>query len=61
ALIPALVPPSGLLPANALIQTCWQFGLLLGPGLAGLLIPLLGAVHLFTVDAVSYLISLMFL
>ena len=61
ALIPALVPPSGLLPANALIQTCWQFGLLLGPGLAGLLIPLLGAVHLFSVDALSYLISLMFL
>lgn len=61
ALIPSLVPPSGLLAANSLIQTCWQFGLLLGPGLAGLLIPFTGEVHLFTADALSYLASFCFL
>lgn len=61
ALIPALVPPSGLLAANSLIQTCWQFGLLLGPGLAGVLVPFTGEVHLFTADALSYLASFAFL
>lgn len=61
ALIPALVPPTGLLAANSLIQTCWQFGLLLGPGLAGVLVPFTGEVHLFTADALSYLASFCFL
>jgi len=46
-----------LIRANSLIHTSWQFALLLGPPLAGLLIPLVGIVHLFTIDAATFFLS----
>ncbi len=57
AVIPQIVPPSGLLRANSLIQTSWQFALLIGPAFAGLFLQLFGLVHLFTVDSAAYLFS----
>ncbi|MBC8205164.1 MFS transporter [bacterium] len=61
SLIPHIVPQSGLLRANSLIQTSWQFSLLLGPAAAGLLLHLLGGVHLFTADSAAYFISFLFI
>ncbi len=60
ALIPQIVPQSGLMRANSLIQTSWQFSLLIGPALAGLLLHFVGRIHLFTTDALAYLLSFLF-
>ena len=57
SLIPQIVAPDGLMRANSLIQTSWQFSLLIGPAMAGLLLHLVGNVHLFTADAALYLLS----
>ena len=57
AVIINLVPQEKLLQANSLIQTSWQFALLIGPALAGLLIPLMGIVHLFNADALTFFLS----
>jgi len=57
SMIPDIVPSNGLLRANSLIQTSWQFALLLGPAIAGGLLHYVGNVHLFTIDSVAYLIS----
>jgi len=61
AFIPQIVPNSGLMRANSLIQTSWQFALLLGPALAGVLLHLAGNVHLFTIDSIAYLLSFCFI
>jgi MFS family permease len=61
SMVPQLVKPDQLLKANSLIQTCWQFSLLLGPAVAGLLIPLIGVIHLFNFDALTFLLSLIFI
>lgn len=52
-----LVNREKLLQANSLIQTSWQFALLLGPAVAGLIIPLVGVVHLFNIDALTFFLS----
>ena len=57
AMIPDIVPASGLLRANSLIQTSWQFALLLGPAIAGGLLHYVGNIHLFTLDSLAYLLS----
>ena len=57
AIVPQLVPSTGLLRANSLIQTSWQFSLLLGPAIAGFLIHLAGNISLFTVVSGAYAIS----
>ncbi len=57
AIIPQIVPPSGLMRANSLIQTSWQFSLLLGPALAGFLIHLTGNISLFSVVSGAYALS----
>ncbi|MEJ2636231.1 MAG: MFS transporter [Calditrichia bacterium] len=57
AIVVNLVENDKLLQANSLIQTSWQFSLLLGPALAGLIIPLVGIVHLFNVDALTFFLS----
>ncbi len=59
AFVPDIVPKAGLLRANSLIQTSWQFSLLLGPAIAGGLLHLVGSIHLFTVDAAAYFLSLL--
>lgn len=61
SLIPQIVPKNGLMRANSLIQTSWQFSLLLGPALAGLLLYYVGNVHLFTLDSLAYLSSFVFI
>ena len=61
AIITELAEGAKLLQANALNQTSWQFALLLGPGLAGLIIPLVGTVHLFNVDALTFFVSFWFI
>lgn len=58
AMLPALVPASGLAHANGLVQTSWQLAMLLGPGLAALLVESVGIVHLFTADSLTFGISL---
>ncbi len=58
ALIPDLVPGTALTPANAFISTSGQLAHLLGPLLAGLLVVWVGLTHLFTVDALSFLASM---
>ncbi|MCB2211582.1 MFS transporter [bacterium] len=57
AIIPQLVPPSGLLRANSLIQTSWQLALLMGPAIAGGLLTLMGLIPLFAFDAGAYFLS----
>lgn len=57
AFVPDLVDEGELRPANTLIQSGWQFAMLGGPALAGLLIPLTGELHLFTADGLGYLLS----
>lgn len=58
ALIPELVRSNRLALANGMMQTSWQLALLLGPLLAGLIIPLSGLISLFPLDALTFLISL---
>lgn len=58
ALVPHLAGPSELPHANALIQTSWQVAILLGPVVAGLMLSLTDVVHLFSFDALTYLVSL---
>ncbi|PJA29189.1 MAG: hypothetical protein CO189_03045 [candidate division Zixibacteria bacterium CG_4_9_14_3_um_filter_46_8] len=60
SLIPHIVPKEGLFKANSLIQTSWQFALLIGPALAGGLLHFFGKIHLFTVVSLAYLISFLF-
>lgn len=59
ALLPEVCPRDRLPHANALIQNSWQLAVLLGPALAALLLPFTGVVHLFTVDAATFLVSLL--
>ncbi|MCF7810863.1 MFS transporter [bacterium] len=55
--IPEIIPKRDLMRANSLIQSSWQFSLLLGPALAGVLLHYIGNIHLFTVDSFAYLFS----
>lgn len=57
AIVPALVEKSRLLNANSLIQSTHFAAILLGPALGGAVIGLVGVAHLFTVDAITFLLS----
>ena len=61
AFIPQIVPKDGLIRANSLIQTTWQFALLLGPAVAGGLLHYLGNFHLFVACTFTYLFSFIFI
>ena len=61
AFIPEIVPKEGLIRANSLIQTSWQFALLLGPAIAGGLLHYLGNIHLFVACSFTYLFSFIFI
>ena len=61
SIIPQIVPRQGLLQANSLIQTSWQFSLLLGPAAAGLLLSLVGKINLFLAVSIAYFISFIFI
>ena len=55
--IPLIVERERLTAANAMIQSTWQIGLLLGPTLSGVGIALMGAQNVLYVDAATFLIS----
>lgn len=57
AIVPQIVKKHVLTSANSLIQTSWQFSLLIGPALAGLLLHLVGNVQMFSVTSLMFLFS----
>ncbi len=58
AIVPQIVPEQGLVRANSLIQTSWQFSMLLGPGIAGWVLHYFGKIPLFWAAAATYAFSL---
>ncbi len=58
ALVPLLVDRGGLLKANSLIQSSTYSAILLGPVLGAALISIFGMIHLFTLDAITFVVSL---
>jgi MFS family permease len=58
ALVPRLVPRSGLVSAVALNQSVWQGGAVLGPTLAGLVLAAFGTVWNFYINVVSDVVCL---
>jgi MFS family permease len=58
AVLPRILPSTELAAANALNMTVMQFGAIVGPVLAGALIPLIGLSTLYLVDAVALLATL---
>jgi MFS family permease len=52
-----IVPPAGLMSANALMQQAFQFVRIISPALAGLMVDKLGASSCYYVDTVSFLFS----
>ena len=61
AIIPELVPKERLFQANSIMQTTWQLSLFAGPALAGIILTVFGNIHLFTVDALTFLVSFAFI
>jgi MFS transporter, DHA3 family, macrolide efflux protein len=61
ASLPLLVKPSELMPANSLLQTTTNLGMLIGPAICGMLIAWLGTENVLYVNAVTFLLSAMFL
>jgi MFS family permease len=59
--IPNLVRESALVPANALTQAVENFATLIGPVLAGVGVVLLGSGTVYTLNAVSFLVSALLL
>jgi len=57
AYVPAVVPPGGLVPANALLHGGESAAQVAGPGLGGLLVSTVGAVGAVFADAMSFLVS----
>lgn len=61
SLIPQLVPKEKLSHANGLIQVSWQLASLLGPAFAGILLNYIKVIDLFSIDAMTFLISFLFI
>lgn len=61
ALVGQLATVQQRFTANAMIQTSWQYAAFFGPALAGILLALVGEIHLFTVDAFTFLLSFVFI
>ncbi|HUU03039.1 MAG TPA: MFS transporter [Myxococcota bacterium] len=58
ALIPQLVRHNRLNRANSLVQISAQLAFLAGPTAAGIMVARVGTIGLFTIDAVTFLVSL---
>ena len=58
ALIPLLAAREELLSANSLVQSAWQFSLLVGPFLAAAALPFMPTVYLFALVAAAFLASM---
>lgn len=61
AILPRLVGHDDLPAASALMSLRWQFGVITGPALAGVLIATFGVASGYALDIVTFLISLVFL
>lgn len=59
--LPRLVEPSGLTSMVSLLDSTDRLGRILGPGLVGLLALVVPEIHLFTIDAASFVLSAWFL
>lgn len=59
--IPFLVPKNKLSVVNSFISTSGQLSHLMGPLIAGAFVGIVGLTHLFTLDAITFLISLFFI
>ncbi len=60
-LVGELIQPKERLTANAMIQTSWQYAFFIGPAAAGVLLSLVGQIHLFSLDALTFLLSFYFI
>jgi MFS family permease len=58
AVLPRILPARQLAPANALNMTVYQFGAIVGPTVAGALLPMIGLSTLYLIDAVALLATL---
>jgi MFS family permease len=58
AAIPLLAGPHELLSANSLVQTAWQFSLLVGPFLAAMALPFMPTISLFVLVSLAFWASL---
>jgi MFS family permease len=61
AILPRLVGHDDLPAASALMSLRWQFGVITGPALAGVLIATAGVEAGYSVDVITYLLSLILL
>ena len=61
AILPRLVGHDDLPAASALMSLRWQFGVITGPSLAGILIATFGVASGYAVDILTFVISLIFL
>ena len=61
ALLPQILPPARLQQANALIGMGDNFGWMVGPALAGVLVALVGAGWAIAIDAATFVVSAAFL
>lgn len=61
ALVGQLVKENELLAANSMIQTSWQYAMLFGPVIAGILLAIIGEIQLITLDALTFLLSFYFI
>ncbi len=61
ALVGQMIDSHQQLAANAMIQTSWQYAMFIGPAIAGVLLSLVGEVHLISLDALTFLLSLYFI
>ena len=61
SLIPNLVSKENLSTVNSFISTSGQLSHLMGPVLAGVFVGVVGLTHLFTIDALTFLVSLFFI
>lgn len=60
-LVGELIQPRDRLTANAMIQTSWQYAFFIGPAAAGVLLSIVGQIHLFNLDALTFLLSFYFI
>ncbi|MFH1435046.1 MAG: MFS transporter [Pseudomonadota bacterium] len=58
SIIPDIAPKGKLELSNSLVQTSWQLAMFVGPAIAGLLIPLIGIIHLFEFDSATFILSM---
>ena len=61
ALIGQLIRPEDQLAANSMIQTSWQYAMFIGPAVAGVLLAIVGEIHLISLDALTFLLSFYFI